>query len=95
MEGSKMIVRAEFRVPNDAGVLTDPTTVTYTARKKGGTPTAYVYLTATEVTRVSVGIFEFTYTPAKGTWHVHVQGTGTAHAAGEVDFVIRDSEALA
>jgi hypothetical protein len=94
VEGNKRIVRATFRVPDDTGALTDPSAVTYTARKRGGTPTAYVYLTAGEVTRVSQGIFELAFIPAEGTWDVHVQGTGTAYAAGEIAFVVERARAL-
>ena len=56
-EGNKWIVRAEFRVPPGAGgVLTNPTTVTFTARRRrelgdaaaAYTPTAYVPGTAPE-----------------------------------------------
>jgi hypothetical protein len=98
MEGTKAVVRAEFRVPDDDGVLTDPAAVTFTARHRLSgvlqTPTAYVYGVAPEVTRVSTGIYELTFVPTEGTWYVHVQGTGPAHAAGEATFVIEHAEAL-
>lgn len=98
MEGTKAVVRAEFRVPDDVGVLTDPTAVTFTARRRLSgqlqTPTPYAFGTASEVTKVSTGIYELTFTPAEGTWYVHVQGTGAAYAAAEVTFVIEHAEAL-
>lgn len=95
VEGNKRIVRATFRVPDDAGTLTDPSAVTFTARRRGDMPTPYVYLSDSEVTRVSLGIFELEIIPAEGTWAVHVQGTGTAYAAGEIEFIAAHSEALA
>lgn len=95
MRGNKIVVRGEWRVPNTAGALTDPTTVTFTARLRGAAATPYVYAVDAEVTRVSVGIFEFARVPAEGTWSVHAQGTGAAYAAGEIEFVIDHSRALA
>lgn len=102
MEGAKVVVRAEFRVPDDDGVLTDPTTVTFTARRRlAGVlqpPAAYAFGSASEVTRtagVATGSFDLTFEPAEGTWYVHVKGTGAAAAAGEVTFVVEHAEALA
>lgn len=94
-QGNEIVVRAEFRVPDDAGVLTDPSTVTFTARKRSDTGTAYEYGTDSEVTRSSAGIFLLTFIPGPGHWYVHVQGTGTAHAAEKIEFDIDESEALA
>ncbi|MCS7007854.1 MAG: hypothetical protein RMM28_10280 [Thermoleophilia bacterium] len=98
MEGSRIGVQAEFRVPDDQGPLTDPTTVTFTARRRFQgvlqAPTSYVYGTDPEVTRPSTGTYKLTFTPAEGTWYVHVQGTGAAHAAAETSFVIEHAEAL-
>lgn len=99
MEGAQVIVHAEFRVPDDEGVLTDPTAVTFTARRRiGGVlepPTSYIAGTDPEVTHPSTGIYELTFEPAEGTWYVHCQGTGAAHAAEEVSFVVEHAEALA
>jgi hypothetical protein len=97
MEGSKVIVHAEWRVPDDAGVLTDPTAVTFTTRRRSAgvlqAPTSYVF-PATEVTKPSTGIYEFAKVLEEGTWYVHAQGTGTAHGAGEISFVVEHAEAL-
>lgn len=99
MEGSKLIVHAEFRVPDDNGTLTDATTVTFTARQRLNgvlqTPTEYVAGTDPEATHESTGVYELAFEPGKGTWYVHVQGEGTAHAAAEVSFVVEHAEALA
>jgi hypothetical protein len=104
VEGNRWIITAEFRVPpGTGGALTNPTTVTFTARRRreigdvasAYTPTAYVMGTAAEVTNPSTGVFLLTFTPGQGTWAVHVQGTGAAHAASEVAFVVDRAEALA
>ena len=104
VEGNKWIITAEFRVPPGiGGVLTNPTTVTFTARRRrelGDTasayaPTAYVMGVAPEVTNPSTGVFKLTFTPGQGAWSVHVQGTGAAHAASEIAFVVDRAEALA
>lgn len=100
VRGNKIIARATWKTESVAGsknydTLSDPTTVTFTARKRGAAATAYVYLTASEVTRVSLGIFELAFVPAAGHWWVHAQGTGTAQGAGRVTFEIDESEALA
>lgn len=98
IEGNRAIVQATFRVPDEAGTLTDPTTVTFTARRRRGktidAATEYVYLTDAEVVRVSVGVFKLTIDPLPGDWHVHVQGTGACHAAGEAEFTITAARAL-
>lgn len=98
VEGNQRIVRARFRVPDDEGALTDPSTLTFTARRRGASPTEYVFGTDAEVTRTQgepVGVFDFSFVPEEGTWAVHVQGTGAAHAAGEVEFQVGRAEALA
>lgn len=102
VEGNQRVVRAEFRVPDASGTLTNPTTVTFTARKRRESgdkasayaPTAYVFGVASEVTNPSVGAFELRFAPAQGTWAVYVAGTGAAHAADEISFVVDRAEAL-
>lgn len=95
MRGNKVVVSAEFRVPDSTGTLTDPATVTYTAKERNGAATAYVYGTAPEVTKTATGKYELAFVPAEGSWSVHVQGTGSAYAADEVSFTIDHSRALA
>jgi hypothetical protein len=105
VEGNQRIVRAVFRVPDENGVLTDPSTVVFTARRrreKGDdaadyAPTVYTFGIDPEVTKtvgVPTGSFDFKFTPTQGTWWVHVQGTGAATAAGEIGFVVDRAEAL-
>lgn len=97
VRGNEIVVRAEFRFPDEDGTLTDPTTVTFTTllQERDADPTPYVYLTDDEVTREAAGIFELAIIPGEGVWHVHVQGTGACHAAGEISFEIRHSRVLA
>ncbi len=95
MEGNQLVVHGEWRVPDEAGPLTDPTTVVFTARRQDDPPTTYTYGTSLEVTRLSAGVYELRFIPAPGVWRVHVQGTGTAHAASEISFKIQNSGALA
>lgn len=102
VEGNKWIITAEWRVPDEAGPLTDPTTVVFTATRLhqassdgSDAATTYTYLVAAEVTRAAAGIFKLTFVPAAGRWAVHAQGTGAAYGAGEVEFTVSESKALA
>ena len=106
VEGNQRIVRAEFRVPDEDGVLTDPTTVTFTARRRREigdqpadyAPTVYTFPASSEVTKttgVPNGSFDLRFEPEQGTWAVYVKGTGACHAAGEIAFVVDRAEALA
>lgn len=100
VQGTKVIVRASWRtesVPASGNydTLTDPTTVTFTAKERSGTGTSYAFGVASEVTKVSVGIYEFAKALAPGRWYVHAQGTGTAEGAGRVEFDVDVSKALA
>jgi hypothetical protein len=104
-EGNKIIVRATWETESVPGseeydTPTDPTTVTFTARRR--TPAgqwedgeAYVFGTDGEVTKVSTGVFEFASVPDPGRWAVHAQGTGNAHGSDEIEFEIDASQALA
>lgn len=105
VEGNRRIVRATFLVPPKTGVKTDPTTTTFTARRRRESgdrpsdyaPTTYEFGVDPEVQRTTgeaVGVFELSFVPAQGTWTVYVKGTGAAEAAGEVQFVVKRSEAL-
>ena len=104
-EGNRIIVRATWKTESVPGsqeydTLTDPTTVTFTARRRNlaaklGVATAYVFPTDPEVTKVSVGIFEFAHEPEPGRWYVHAQGTGAAQASEKIEYEIDASEALA
>lgn len=105
VEGNKIIVRATWETESvpasgDYDTATDPTTVTFTARRRtpAGTleaATSYVFGVASEVTKVSTGIYEFAFVPEPGRWDVHAQGTDAAHGSARVTFEIDESDALA
>jgi hypothetical protein len=101
VEGNQRIIRALFRVPDENGVLTDPTSVIFTARRRrevGDVPSDYAPTTyttgAAEFSHPSTGTFELKFTPKQGTWWVHVAGTGACTAAAEIGFVVDRAEAL-
>ncbi len=99
LRGSKIIVRATWKIESVAAsenydTVAVPTTVVFSAKLRGATKTDYTY-PSSEVTKVSVGIYELAFIPAVGRWFVHAQGTGTAHGSGRVTFEIDESEALA
>lgn len=79
------------------GRRVDPDTVTFTVKRQttADTATTYVYGTAAEATRESLGVYLLTIEPGEGNWHVHCQGTGAAYAADEISFEIRHSRVLA
>lgn len=75
------------------GVATDPTTITARVQDPDGTVTVYVYLTNSELTKDSTGIFELAITLTKaGQWWIRFEGTG-ACIATTPDYIIsvRDS----
>lgn len=105
LQGNQMIARATWQTESVAGsgdynTLTDPTVVTFTARRRtpAGTLEAaisYVFGVASEVTKASTGIFELKFVPAPGRWYIHAQGTGAAYGSERAVFEIDESEALA
>lgn len=104
-QGNKIIVRATWEIESvpasgDYDTPTDPTTVTFTARRR--TPDgaleaaeAFVFGADSEVSKISDGVFEFAHVPEPGRWYVHAQGTNAAHGAERVTYEIDESEALA
>lgn len=95
VRGNQVIAQVSFRVPDEAGTLTDPETVTFTVRQQGTSTRTEYDQDAAEVTNPSVGVWELELEPGAGRWTVHCQGTGAAHAAAEGTFEIPDSGALA
>jgi hypothetical protein len=68
---------------DDAGTLTDPSTVTFLWRTAAGVETDYVYGTDAEVTKTSTGVYAFvapTYA-ASGKHVVRVKSTGLVAAS--------------
>ena len=92
--GTLVRFEAEWRVPaTDAGVLTDPTTVTLTVQDPAGVEVTYTYLSGDGViVRDGTGRFHADYLPAlAGTYEWRWAGTGAAHAPAEGRFKVRPS----
>jgi hypothetical protein len=80
--GQVVYWEATFR--STLGVLTNPTTVTFTVQAPSGVETSYVYGTDSEVTRSSTGIYRMTLQlNTSGEWYCRVVGTGTVEACDE------------
>ena len=81
LEGSRLELVATFE--DSAGVLTNPTGVTYSIRNPDGTVDTAVWPAGT-VVNSSPGVFVLQYdVDDPGTYKVHVQGTGTIKAPVE------------
>lgn len=79
--GQSPKLQATFR--DDAGTLTDPTTVVFKVRTPGGVETTYT--SADGVANDSPGVWSYQLAPLDeaGTWAYRVVGTGALDAAGE------------
>lgn len=72
-----------------AGVLVDPSTVTFRVRKPSGALVSLVYLTDAAVIRDSQGIYHVDIaTDYPGTWHYRAEGGGSNAAAAEHSLVV-------
>jgi hypothetical protein len=100
LEGNSRIYTSTFKVPDENGTATDPTTVTFFRRKIGDGLLAnlesYVYGTDSEVLKTAVG--EYTFTIAfdeDGEYVIGVEGTGTCQAYEEIEVSVRNAKARA
>ncbi len=84
--GPRVVITCE----NDAGAVTDPTTMTITYRIDGDTTPATYELGDAEIVKVSTGVYRFTPpTPdAVGVWRGHTVTTGTINRGGLFHFTI-------
>ncbi len=83
---------AVFR--DEGGVLVDPTTVTYEARKPGGSLIAYTYGVGGQLVRVSAGTYRVDQpVDEAGLWNYRFKSTGLGQAAQEDSFHAAHSEA--
>lgn len=83
--GTRVESRQEFL--DTASALSDPDTVTLVILAPDGTRTTLVYLTDSEITRVSLGVYSFDHVPDQaGDWGYRWAGTG-ANAYAEETFV--------
>jgi hypothetical protein len=100
LEGNRRVYTATFKVPDETGDLTDPTTVTFYRRKLGsGSLTSlesWVYGTDSEVQKTSVGVFTFTIGyQDDGRYVIGAGGTGTCEAYDEIDVEVLNAKARA
>lgn len=90
--GDKPRLRTNPVFKNDAGVATDPTTVTFRIRIGSGTPTVYVYGTNAQLVKAGTGDYYVDWTiAAEGRHHYRFEGTGAVIAAAEQSFNVRNS----
>lgn len=76
------------------GKLTDPGSVTFTARNADGTPTAYTSGSGS-VTNPAVGIWELRLTHDQGEWQIHFAGTAPCLGAAETGYRVSPARAKA
>lgn len=89
--GDLVRVSAEFR--NTAGVLTDPTTISFSFKTPSGVETTYVYGTNAQVGRTSAGLF-FVDLQANesGVWVWRFKGTGAVEQSDEGQFFVQPTD---
>lgn len=81
---------------NLAGVVTDPTGVTFSCKKPDGTSTAYTYPTDAQVGRISTGVYYVDFAITLVGRHVfRFAGTGAVATAETGEFYARRNEAAA
>jgi hypothetical protein len=74
-------LRITMTFRDDAGTLTDPTTVTVKTYDPCGGEETYVYLTDAEIQKSSIGIYYADITPdSAGRWHYRWETTGPVFA---------------
>ena len=90
--GDRPTITATFT--STAGVLTDPSTVVFRWRDPAGVETGYTYLTDSQVTRTSLGVFAFTppTIALAGAHWCRAKGTAGLIAAGETGVGVRASQ---
>lgn len=89
--GDLVRISAEFR--NEAGALTDPTTVTFSFKMPSGTETTYTYGTDAQVGRTSAGLFYADLqADESGVWVWRFKGTGAVAQADEGQFYVQPTD---
>jgi len=97
LEGNRRRYTATFKVPDQNGVLTDPTTITFYRRKEADpNPETYVYNTDIAVVREGQGIYHvdlsYSSSDADGRYWVGVKGTGTCEAFDELEVLVQKAK---
>ncbi len=87
--GDAVTCEASFK---KAGVLLDPTAVTFKVKNPAGVETVYVYGTDVQLIRDSTGKYHVDINAnAVGTWFYRFESTGTGQAAQEGAFRVQTS----
>lgn len=85
-------VRFEAEFYNQAGALTDPTTVTLKTRSPAGTTSTYTY-GAAEITKDATGLFHKSIQlNVTGRWYYRWEATGTVAAVDEQELHVLRTE---
>ena len=79
-----------------AGIAADPTGVSFSIRKPGGTVTSYVYATDAQLVKSATGIYYVDFAVTLSGRHVYrFVGTGAVSTAENGEFYARRNEAAA
>lgn len=85
-------IRLTHTFTNLAGVVTDPTAVTFKMKKPDGTTTTYVYGTDAELVKSATGIYYVDWTFTMADSHKYrFAGTGTVTTSDEGTILVRRS----
>ena len=87
VKDSTLQLRATFKDLN--GDIADPSTITLGVKTAGGVTTNYVYNTATQVVRESLGVFyaNIQFNEA-GSWYYEWVGTGAVSIVGQRKVIV-------
>lgn len=86
-------VRVSVTFKNNAGTVTDPTTVTAKVRAADGTIATHAYPGDGTVVRDSTGVYHVDITTtAAGVWSYRFIGSGALVAANEAEFFAQPSD---
>jgi hypothetical protein len=96
LEGNSRRYTATFKVPDAAGVATDPTTVVfYRRRLDGGSSPLETYTYGVDaVVKDATGVYHLDLSyPDDGPYVVGVEGTGVCEAYAEIDVKVGNAKA--
>lgn len=89
-KGDLVRIKAEFRDPENGDALVDPTSVTFKVKDPAGTTTTYVYGTAAQLVKDSMGKYHVDVNAnAQGSWRYRFESTGNYQAAQEGTFTVK------
>ena len=86
------LVRCTAQFKTTSGTLVDPTAVIFKLKNPAGTVTSFTYGVDADLVRDSLGKYHIDVAVDRvGIWHYRFEGTGTAKAASESKFSIKQS----